>query len=207
MQALLSQIDANARKTSIQGILKRIKRFKSQLETERELKLGQLSGPITQTIVLTTIETSILETLRKLLPSAALSYEQAVRDLSSKDRLSFRGTANELREALRELLDHLAPDAKVSAMPGFKLENDARKPTQKQKVKFILSARGLAKNAINAPADSVLLVENMTAALARSSYERSNISAHVSSAQQEVRQMKMYVDSVLAELLEIHKRI
>ena len=57
----------------------------------------------------------IIGTLTSLLPSSARSYEQAIRDLQSADRLSWRGPATDLRESLRETLDHLAPDADVAA--------------------------------------------------------------------------------------------
>ncbi|MEO7725569.1 MAG: hypothetical protein ABIU29_12950 [Chthoniobacterales bacterium] len=114
-------------------------------------------------------------------------------------------SGNELREALRELLDHQAPDPDVEAQAGFKFEKDQKQPTMKQKVRFILRARGLPATAVEAPEGAVALIDEMIGKLTRSTYGRSSISAHVSTARSEVRQMKMYVDSVLAELLEIHR--
>jgi Endonuclease/Exonuclease/phosphatase family len=55
-----------------------------------------------------------------------------------------------------------------------------------------------------APEETANLVEERTAAVTRASFERGNLSSHVVSSGNEVRQLKMYVDSVLAELLEIH---
>jgi hypothetical protein len=118
--------------------------------------------------------------------------------------LSYRGTANELRETLRETLDHLAPDKDVEAGQGFKFEKNQVKPTQKQKVRHILRSRGLKETARKAPEASALLVDELTASVTRASYERGSLSAHIASNAREVRQLKMYVDSVLAELLEIH---
>jgi hypothetical protein len=109
-----------------------------------------------------------------------------------------------LREALRETLDRLAPDKEVMAAPGFKLEPDRTKPTQKQKVRYILRSREVPETARKAPEATVLMIEELTGSLARASYERSSISAHIASTEQEVRQMKMYVDTVLAELLQVH---
>lgn len=146
-----------------------------------------------------------MHTLNDLVPTAALSYEQALRDLAaSTNGISFRGTANELREALRETLDRLAPDDDVMAPPGFKLEAGQTKPTQKQKVGFILRSRELPEKARKTPETAVLLIEGLMGSLARASYERSSISAHIASTEHEVRQMKMYIDSVLAELLQVH---
>jgi hypothetical protein len=140
-----------------------------------------------------------------LVPTAALSYEQALRDLAASDeRVSFRGTANELREALRETVDRLAPDDEVIAAPNFKLESGQTGPTQKQKVRHILRSRALAQTARKAPEASIVLIEGLVGSVARASYERSSLSAHISSTHNEVRQLKMYVDSVLAELLQVH---
>jgi hypothetical protein len=46
----------------------------------------------------------VIKRLEAVVPSAALSYDQAIRDLGDNDRISFRGPALELREALREVL-------------------------------------------------------------------------------------------------------
>src|SRR6266853_172856 len=51
-----------------------------------------------------------LATLDKVVPTTALSSRQAPQDLGDQQRVSYRGTAAELREVLRELLDHLASD-------------------------------------------------------------------------------------------------
>ena len=51
---------------------------------------------------------TIIETLNKLLPSAASAYKQAVHDMKDDIRFSWRGPATDFREALREYLDYLA---------------------------------------------------------------------------------------------------
>jgi hypothetical protein len=205
MQALLQLANGRNAKASYVRTLRAIRREAEGLELAREYQLGEVRQAATATeVVIPEVEARILGTLRELVPTAALSYEQALRDLHSSDRVSYRGTANELREALRETVDRLAPDDDVIASPGFKLERDRSKPTQKQKVRHILRSRGLSDTARKAPEDSVELVDALTSSVARSSYERSSISAHVASTEREVRQLKMYVDSVLAELLQIH---
>lgn len=50
------------------------------------------------------------------------------------------------------------------------------------------------------------LIEELTASLTRSVYVRGSISMHVTSPAEEVRQLKLYVDGVLGELLEIHRQ-
>jgi hypothetical protein len=57
---------------------------------------------------------------------------------------------------------------------------------------------------MTAPELAVSMVEELGATIARSTYTRGSMSAHGVGSAKEVRQLKMYVDAVLAELLEIH---
>lgn len=148
-------------------------------------------------------ETRIAQTLSLLVASAGVSYEQACRDLRDANRLSFRGAAAELREALREALDYLAPDKDVIEQDGFKLERDQKTPTMKQKVRYILKSRGKNKAITATPEEAVQIVEERVGALARSVYTRSSLSTHVATTKEEVQRIKAYVDVVLSELLEI----
>jgi hypothetical protein len=148
-------------------------------------------------------EQKILSDLTNRLPSAALSYRQALSDLSDAERVSFRGTAHELREAVREVLDQLAPDEKVLKAPSFKLERDRTKPTMKQKVRFIfkdqqrsLTESGPAENAVDAIAETI-------ASMARSTSERGSMSAHTEQTKTEVLKVKRYVEAVLQDILEV----
>jgi Predicted pPIWI-associating nuclease len=207
MQRLLLLANGRNAKQSYMKLLREIRRSVQRMELTREYRLGEQrqSEAHPARSLANEVESKIIATLKKLLPTAALSYEQALRDLAdSTGRVSFRGTANELREALRETVDHLAPDEDVMAAPGFKLEKGQTGPTQKQKVRFILRSRQLPETARRAPEDSVALIEELTGSVARASYTRSSLSAHVASTEREVRQLKMYVDSVLAELLQVH---
>jgi hypothetical protein len=154
--------------------------------------------------VATPTEQRIIGTLIKVLPAAAASYQQCLIDLNEPSRHSYRGVAHELREALREALDYLAPDAEVMAEAGFVLEKGTTRPTQRQKAVHILRKRRLSREAITAPELAVSMIEQLGGAIARSTYTRGSMSAHGLASGQEVRQLKMYVDAVLAELLEIH---
>lgn len=148
-------------------------------------------------------ELRIASTLASLVASAGLSYEQACLDLRNDTRRSYRGAAAELREALREALDHLAPDKDVMELPNFRLDAGKSGPTMQQKVRFILKSRGKNKAQTEAPESAVSVVEERVGALARSVYTRSSLSTHVGTTKQEVQQVKAYVDVVLSELLEI----
>ena len=137
------------------------------------------------------------------MPSAATSYRQGLLDLRASDRLSYRGTAAEFREALREVLDHLAPDDTVQSQTGFKLEPGQTKPTMKQKVRFVLSSRGLNKTQQESSEKTTSLVEELSGQVARAVYSRASLATHVQESRHEVGQIKRYVDTILFDLLEI----
>lgn len=205
MQDLLRA--ANAKTPKVRQHLK-VQTAAANLRTEIEVSLNQALGEEAlrraEGTDYSPTEQKIIDTLNGLVPTAALSYSQALRDLAQTDRVSFRGPALELREALREILDHLAPDEAVSGQPGFKLEDNQKKPTMRQKALFILRSRKMAKTALEAPRDAVEIIENSTSSLARSAYSRSALSTHVANTRAEVRQFKMYLDSVLSDLLQLH---
>lgn len=204
MQGLLRLSNGRNAKRSYAANLRRSQEISERIEVEREKRLGEASAAGSRLPARSGIEDRILRTLASLAPGAALSYEQALRDLADVNRISFRGTANELREALRETLDILAPARDVMAVDGFKLEAGQTGPTQKQRVRHVLRVRGLGKTARQTPEAAASLVDELTASLTRASYERSSVAVHIASTRKDVLQMKMYVDSVLAELLEIH---
>jgi len=154
-------------------------------------------------LVLSQTERAILETLARMLPASAGSYEQALLDIAQGKRVSWRGTATELREVLREAIDYLAPDDKVMTSPGLQLEQGQKSPTQKQKVRFILRARKSNSASVAVAEASLETVEESVAVLARSTYQRGSASAHATTNASEIRSLKRYVDALLAELLEI----
>ena len=203
MQDLLRLANGLNSKRSYEKTLEAMRAAKRGLDGRREMLLGgaALAGGVGPPR--TEVERQILATLEQLLPSAAQSYEQALLDLAGPHRVSYRGTAVEIRECLRELLDHLAPDAAVAKEPGFTYEKGLTKPTMKQKARFILRNRGGPQAGVASAEDAVVRVEDGTASLTRSVYTRGALSTHVATTLREVRQLKLYADAVLAELLEI----
>lgn len=158
----------------------------------------------TKIAVPTPTELLIVKTLRRIVPAAAVSYEQVVIDLADVRRHSYRGIAHELREVLRETLNYLAPDSEVIAVNGFKLEKDQDKPTQRQKA-LHARKRKLSKEEMSAPELTINLAEELSATITRNAYTRGAKDAHTLSSAPEVRQLKMWIDAVLGELLEIHR--
>jgi Predicted pPIWI-associating nuclease len=202
MQDLLRLAQGRSSSATYLTLLRRIKTVLANLEVARTVATVPMADVSVVTDVRPT-EVRIIQMLDDLVPSAAMSYRQAIRDLSDPDRQSYRGTTNELRSAVWDVLDRLAPDADVMSAPGFKLENNRDKPTQKQKTRHILKSR-LGDNARKAPETSVQLIEDHVGSLSRAVYDRTSISAHLAASRSEVSQLRMYVETLLAELLEIH---
>lgn len=149
-------------------------------------------------------ERLLIKTLFRILPGASGSYEQSLFDLNDSSRKSYRGVAHELREILRETLNYLAPDVDVMAEPGFKLEGALLRPTQVQKAQYVFRKRRLSREAMSAPELAISMTEELAASMTRTAYTRGAKDAHTISSGAEVRRLKMYIDAVLAELLEIH---
>jgi hypothetical protein len=183
--------------------------YKKQIRSIRKL-LPKVTTRIelNQSVVKTPVNTSaederVIETLEGLVPSAALSYKQAIIDLADAARLSFRGPALELREALRETLDHLAPDSEVTSAPGYAEEKGRHGPTMKQKVRFILKARGQSKSSSEVPEQTTTTIDEMVGTLTRSIYDRSSAATHVASERRIVIQIRRYVLAILHDILEL----
>lgn len=152
---------------------------------------------------LTQNQRSILVTLERMVPSAALSLRQALQDLAEVGRVSFRGPAAELREALRETIDHLAPDDAVTSAHGFQFDVGKTRPTTKQKIRFIMKSRGKSNTISDTTVDAASRAESGAESLARSLQNRGSLATHVATAKGEIRNLQRYTEVVLSELLEI----
>lgn len=182
-----------------------------QLLTNAKAGLISVDARVVSSTVLATnkqrldaVDLQIVNTLQSIVPAAALSYHQAMSDLQGDLRLSWRGPATDLREALRETLDYLAPDEDVKAMPGYKQEQNTNGPTMKQKVRYVLKNRGASKAASGPAEAAVDGVEEALGTFIRSVYTRSNVSTHTPTDKTEVLRVRNLVRVVLSELLEVH---
>jgi hypothetical protein len=203
VQSLLRLSNARNPRKSYLRELKVLRQARPELQMRIHLLDGKARRAPGQ-VVTTSLEAGVVATLGRMLPHAALSYQQVILDLRGPERLSYRGTATELREVVREVLDHLAPDESVLPTPGFRLEKDRKFPTMKQKARFILKARGVGDSSRTAPEQSVELLEEQIASLARSVYERGSASTHTATVKSRVLSFKAYADAVLGELLQLH---
>jgi hypothetical protein len=172
----------------------------------REFNIFALAKPIAQIEQDQTTsreELLILRTLESIVPSAAASYRQALSDLAGGQRLSYRGTAAEFRESLRETLDHLAPDVDVMAQDWYQPEESQKLPTMRQKTRYVLTSRERNKTQRVAAEKMLGLIEELTGEVMRAVYNRASLAAHVNQSREEVAKIKRYVDTMFFDLLEI----
>ncbi len=204
MQELLRYAQVRTRTENYASLLRSLRIQIDQLEVEIEVAFGAGVWE-TRSVGLSGFEMRLVATLEELAPSGALSYRQAIQDLEEESRVSYRGTANELRAVLWDVLERLAPDEMVMKAKGFAFEKGREAPTQKQKARFILRSR-LGGSALKTPEITIDLIEERVGALSRAVYDRSSVSTHMTASRAEVVQVKMYLDSVLSELLEVSQR-
>jgi hypothetical protein len=146
---------------------------------------------------------AVLTRLKETCPPSAVCFKQALRDLNDSGRRSWRGTATELREALRELLDMLAPSQLLMNSSGFRLEDGQKAPTMKQKTRFILKARDTPESRRRVVEDAMEVVEEKVGSFLRSVYTRSSVSVHTDRGRKEVVSILRFVEAMFIELLEI----
>lgn len=197
-QDLVRLAQGNNSKRSYAKILKTLR------EKEAEFAVQAIRYPPDGELKLSTVEQQLLTTLQSLIPSAAASYRQAIEDLRSPAlRFSYRGTSCEFRDALRETLDHLAPDDAVLSQEGFTLEPNQTKPTMRQKVRFVMKSRELGDTARATTEKAVNSIESTVGELTRAVYNLGSLATHTSASRNEVSRLKRYVETVLMDLLEL----
>lgn len=146
-------------------------------------------------------DNSIIDALAKISESLVAGYQQVHKDLADEGRISWRGTADEIREVLRELLESLAPDEFVKRATWYKQEPNTDGPTQAQRAKYALEHHAAQTYRINATQETVNLVEQSISRLVRKTFQRANNAAHTTQDKDEVRRILGYFDLLVKDLL------
>ncbi len=142
----------------------------------------------------------IEQLLRNVSVRIADSYIQVASDLASDDRLTWMGTAHEIREMLRAILDTLAPADAVKEATWYRQEQSTNGPTQKQKVRYI-SEQKKAGSAEKKLTDDLGVIQEKVEAFARDMYGRSSDAAHRSKDKTEAFKLLKYFEAFAFDML------
>lgn len=207
LQTLLELANKRGHRKVYLENLRSIKKLIPSIEIQRERWMSvhkTVAGRMQ--VVFTQTENNLQKILNKLDSGLGDSYKQALLDLSDVNRISYGGTANELREVVRRVLDKLAPDDDVEKADWFTLESGTHKPTMKQKTRFILVSRGLAKSQRELAEKGVNLIDieiDAIGGITRSTYDSGSSMSHARAAKEHALRLKRYVDAVLCDILEV----
>lgn len=199
MQELLRLTQSRALKQRYMTVLRELEQAWNVLE-----RIGvPIAAPLTGLLQRSSRQETIIRTLEAVCSPASVCYQQALQDLADSTRRSWRGTVAELREALRELLDKVAPDDAVSGVPGFKLEEGARGPTMRQKARFVLRSRRWSDSERKPVEDATQTVDDNVGAFVRTAYTRSSVAVHTEPERRDAISVLRFVELVFLELLEL----
>lgn len=129
-------------------------------------------------------------------------YVQAKHEIEDTSRLTWVGTAHQIREVLSNLLRIMAPDSEVKKQEWYRQEKDSRGPTQKQRVMYILKQRDAGSNEEDVLKE-IDQVNERVANLGRSIYSRASDAAHRSKELDEVKRILRYFEAFAYDLLDI----
>ena len=199
-------------RSSYSDVLRRARVKATELEIQYEFSFSA-SSPMAEHPLMnhdfTLQERRVVDTLLQINSHFANAYIQIIRDLADKNRVSFRGVIHEMRELLRGVLNHFAPDQQVAAQPNFKLEEGQTKPTRTQKMQYILSTRNLSSAQIDPAKKTTHYLDVQTqvlAAMPSAIYGAGSDSAHAQprDLKSEVYRLKHYLDANLCDILEVN---
>lgn len=203
MQELLKLAsDDSARRTVVRLCKSAIKKFKEHLLIPLSRGYWSLAPQRSPA----GYDKEVAAKLEALDADLAQSYSQVGTDIMDDARLSFRGTAAELREVLTDVLHTLAPTEKVQATDWYKeaRRSGGRKeptPTRAERTRFILRSRALG-SAVSDNAESYMeTVEERLGDLVNATYRRGSAATHVGAEREELVALLPYVNALLRELL------
>ena len=132
----------------------------------------------------------------------ASKYAQVKLDVGTTDRLSWSGSAHEIREVLRGLLETLAPNQAVATELWYVQDESMSGPTPKQRVRYILRTRGSGSKEQKV-AEQVDVMEDKIGDLVRATYTRASDVAHQTKDRREVRRIVRYFEAFAHDLLDL----
>lgn len=152
----------------------------------------------------------VVELLASVDSDLATRYRQVISDLSDPNRMSYAGTAGELREILRIVMLTNAPDDQVKQKRWFKQtrasatnqKEKERGPTHAERVRYILETkREVSDKDVTIAQSNEEAIDTILGKAARSSYDGMNSQLHGSKNKGDIIRSLQYVRPLLIDLL------
>lgn len=157
---------------------------------------------------LSAYDKDIYKKLQVLSPEIASRYVSAWA-IQAAELPNYSGAVSEIREVITKVLHKLAPDDKVKAQPGYKPEldkykNPLKKPTRKQRTRFIMKNRGKKTKKAKPIEAEMELLETFMEQLSKVvgiGYDHASARTHTSATCEQAWKCLKQLDSILAQLL------
>ncbi len=147
-------------------------------------------------------DAKILGRLDQIDPSIAASFRQFLADIRTGSRLSYKGTACELRAVIELLLDNLAPEEEVGAR--YKTDPQTGRVPYANRARYILEQkRGKEIQDVKKRADAVLRIDESVGSILRGVHRSTSAVVHVGAADelQELHRLHSYFRALANDLL------
>lgn len=146
--------------------------------------------------------TNVYKELSAISNQLADSYAQVREDLEDEKRVSWAGTAHEIREMVSTLLRTLAPDEEVTAQDWYKQEVNTNGPTQIQRALFVLKKQN-AGSKVEAISKEINVLDELVSNLIRATYSRASDAAHRMKGRSEAKRLFRYFEAFAHDLLDL----
>jgi hypothetical protein len=160
----------------------------------------RLHGPAVQSA---RHDPAIYDMLDKIDTAFAAKYAAAWGIVGS-EQPNYSGAVSEIRDTITLTLNRIAPDDRVAASAGFKLETGQDRPTRKQRARFAVSQKQAPSGLAKALSDDLGLFESYAdrfASFVGSTYSFASGLTHTTSTYDLAYQALKQADSILAQLL------
>ncbi len=144
----------------------------------------------------------IYDALLQISEPLANCYAQVKMDINDQSRLSWVGTAHEIRHLISILLQKLAPDVDVISQSWYEQDKNTSGPTQRQRVRYILGQHN-AGSKEQKVTEQIVNLDEMVERLVRAIYCRASDAAHRFKSREEIIRILRYFDAFAHDLLNL----
>lgn len=180
---------------------KRINAISEEIKRAGYSRASQVTTQEQPIVTVEFVPNALYNALLEVSKPLAKSYAQVKLDIDNDQRVSWAGTAHEIRQILSSLLQILAPDELVEKQVGFQFEKGQNRPTQKQRVAFILKKKG-SDDRVKEVVENVVELDSIIEKLVRGIYTRASDAAHTYKNKKEVEHILRYFETFMPDLLD-----